>query len=206
MSADARRTVSVVLVVLTGVLLTAAAIVGYARLALVDSDRFADRATATLRDSSVRTLIAEEITDRLVLSNRSELLAARPLIIGATSGIVGGGAFGALFHRAALDVHRSIFDRDQNTITLTLVDVGTVAGGALQQFRPKLAEQLERTGRIPVLRQKVSGVAGELARIGDRIRFLALVLGALTIAAAAAALVVSTDRRRTVAQLGLASI
>ena len=135
--------------VVTGVLLVLTALVGYARLALVDSDGFANRATATLKDPSVRTLVAERVTDDLVLSNRSELLAARPLIISAVSGIAGGDAFAGLFHRAALDVHRAVFDRDQDTITLTLVDVGTVAGAALQEIRPAVAEQLEETGTSP---------------------------------------------------------
>ena len=206
MSPDARRVVSGALVVATGVLLVLTALVGYARLALVDSDGFANRATATLRDSSVRTLVAEEVTDRLVLSNRSELLAARPLIISAVSGIVGGGTFASLFHKAALDVHRAVFDRDQNTITLTLVDVGTVAGEALQAVRPKLAAELQDTGNVPVLKRQVGGVTGDLARLGDRIRALAWLLLGLTVAAAAAALAIAPDRRRAASRLGIAAI
>jgi hypothetical protein len=201
-----RRTASGALVVLTGVLLVLAALVGYARMTVVDSGRFADRATATLRDPGVRTLVAERVTDELVLANRSDLLAARPLIISAVSGLVGGEAFGSLFHRAALDVHRAVFDRDQNTITLTLVDVGTVAGEALREVRPKLAQDLERSGRVQLVTRRVGSVAGDLARLGDRIRVLALLLAGLTVLAAAGALVASTDRRGTVARLGVAAI
>jgi uncharacterized membrane protein HdeD (DUF308 family) len=204
--AGVRRTASDALVVLTGVLLVVAALVGYARMTVVDSGRFADRATATLRDGAVRTLVAERVTDELVLANRSDLLAARPLIISAVSGLVGGEAFGSLFHRGALDVHRAVFDRDQNTVTLTLVDVGTVAGEALREVRPKLARQLEDSGRVQLVSRKVGSVAGDLARLGDRIRMLAVLLAGLTVLAAAAALVASTDRRRTVARLGVASI
>ena len=112
MPAGTRRTVTGVLVVLTGVLLVLTAVVGYARLTLVDSEQFANRATATLEDPSVRGLVAERVTDDIVLRSRSELLAARPLIIGAVSGVVSGGAFTNLFHRAALDVHRAVFQRD----------------------------------------------------------------------------------------------
>jgi hypothetical protein len=196
-SAGARRGVTSGLVVLAGVLLVLATIAGYLRLAIVDSEQFANRATATLKDPSVRDLVAERVTDQVVLRSRSELLAARPLIIGATSGIVGGGAFATLFHRAALDVHRAVFDRDQNTISLTLVDVGTVASEALQSFRPKLAAQVEGASRISVLRERVGGTATDIARIGDRIRFLALLLGGLTLAVAVGALALSHDRRRT---------
>ncbi len=206
MSAGARRRVSTGLVVVTGVLLVLATIAGYLRLAIVDADQFANRATATLKDPSIRNLVAARVTDQLVLRNRSELLAARPLIIGAASGIVGGGAFATLFHRAALDVHRAVFDHDQNTISLTLVDVGTVAGEALQSFRPKLAAQVEGAGRISVLRDRVSGTAGTVARVGDKVRVLALLLIGLTIAAAVSALAVAHDRRRAASQLGVAAI
>ena len=198
--------VALALVVVTGVLLVLTALAGYGRFALIDSEGFANRATATLDDPSVRDLIAERVTDRLVLTNRSELLAARPLIISAVSGIVGGGAFGGLFHKAALDVHRAVFDRDQDTITLTLVDVGTVAGEALEEVRPRLAAQIEEAGRVDVLSERVSGVAGDLARLGHRVRVVAWVLLGLLAAAAGGALAASGDRRRTVSQLGLAAI
>jgi hypothetical protein len=198
--------VSLALVVVTGVLLVLTALAGYTRLALVDSEGFANRATATLDDPSVRDLIAERVTDRLVLSNRSELLTARPLIISAVSGIVGGGAFGGLFHKAALDVHRAVFGRDQNTITLTLVDVGTVAAEALEEVRPQLAAQIEETGRIDVISERVSGVTGDLARLAHEVRVATWLLLGLLVAAAAGALAASGDRRRTVFQLGLAAI
>src|SRR5919198_6637106 len=152
MAPDTRRIVASVLVVLTSVLLTAATLAGYTRRALFDSDQFADRSTATLRDPSVRTLIGDEVTDRVVLRNQADLLAARPIIASAISGIVGGWGFRSLFRRAALDVHRAVFQHDENTVTLTLADVGTVAATALQAVRPKLAADLEDSGRVVVVK------------------------------------------------------
>jgi hypothetical protein len=46
-----RRTAATVLVVLASLLLFGAAIAGYARRALLNSDRFANRATAALGDT-----------------------------------------------------------------------------------------------------------------------------------------------------------
>ena len=92
--ASRRRAVGArVLVVLASVLMVLALVAGYARRAIVDSDQFANRATAALRDGSVRTVIAERVTDEVVLKRQADLLAARPLIESAVSGIVGGGAF-----------------------------------------------------------------------------------------------------------------
>ena len=104
-----------VLVVLAAVLMVLALVAGYARRTIVDSDQFANRATAALRDESVRTVIAERVTDEVVLQRQADLLAARPLIESAVSGIVGGGAFSGLFRTAVRDVHRAVFDRDENT-------------------------------------------------------------------------------------------
>jgi hypothetical protein len=203
MAPEARRVAATALVVATSVLLVAATLTGYARRALFDSDQFADRSTSTLRDSSVRTLIGDEVTDRVVLRNQADLLAARPIIASAISGIVGGGAFRSLFHRAALDVHRAVFKRDQNTITLTLADVGTVAGAALASLRPKLAAEVQDSGRIVIVKRKIGGATGDLARIGRDVRIVAYLLAALTLAAAAAALALSPDRRATALHLGV---
>ena len=57
MGPDARRSLATAAVVLCAVLLAAATLSGYAWRALFDSDQFADRATATLEDPSVRSLV-----------------------------------------------------------------------------------------------------------------------------------------------------
>lgn len=55
-----------------------ALVAGYARSAIFDSDQFANRATAALRDDSVRTVASERITDEVVLRQEGDLVAARP--------------------------------------------------------------------------------------------------------------------------------
>jgi hypothetical protein len=130
------------LVVLAAILLVLATLAGYARHTLVNSDQFATRAADTLKNPSVRNLIAERVTDELVLRRQADLLAARPLIESALSNLVGGSAFRSLFLRGVRDVHRAVFDRDQNTLTLTLADVGSVAAAEVERFRPKLAGEI----------------------------------------------------------------
>ncbi len=151
MGPDARRSLATVLVVFASLLLAAATLTGYARRAFFDPDQFANRASATLHDSSVRTLIGERVTDRVVLRQNADLLAARPLIASAVAGLVGGRAFSSLFHRAALDAHRAIFERDENTVALTVADIGTVAAAAVQAVRPALARDLHDSGRITIV-------------------------------------------------------
>jgi uncharacterized membrane protein HdeD (DUF308 family) len=191
------------LVVLAAVLLVLATLTGYARHTLVNSDQFASRAADTLKDSSVRSLIAGRVTDELVLKQQADLLAARPLIESALSNLVGGSAFRSLFLRGVRDVHRAVFDRDQNTLTLTLADVGAVAAAAVEKFQPKLAAKMRKQGRVTLVKRNVGDTAAHLARLADKVRALAYLLAALTLAAAVVALVVSPDRRATTFQLGM---
>jgi hypothetical protein len=201
-----RRTAPRALVVVSSLLLIAAALAAYGRRVLFDSDQFANRAAATLQDARVRTVIADQVTDRLVLARQSDLLAARPIISSAVAGIVGSDAFGSLFRRSALDVHRAVFARDQDTVTMTLADVGIVAAEALRTVKPKLANQLADSGRVVLVKRRVGAVTGDLARVADGVRILALVLAALALATAAAAIALARDRRRTVSRLGLGAV
>src|SRR4051794_11054257 len=203
-NAGVRRLGATGLVWLTALLLLFATLFGYARRSLFDSNQFAGRASATLRDDSVRTLVAQRVTDQVVLKNEADLIAARPVIEQVVSTIVGGTAFRALFVRAVRDVHAAVFHRDQNTVTLTLADVGTVAAAALQRFNPSLASQVRQSGRVTLVDNHLGDATGRLARLARGVRMVAWVLLGLTAAAAAAALVVSADRRRTVEQLGVA--
>ncbi len=198
-----RRLGATALVGLASLLLLLATLAGYARRTLFDSDQFANRAASTLQADSVKTLVAERVTDQLVLAHQSDLIAVRPLIESAVSSIVSGSPFRTLFVRAVADAHRAVFQHNQNTVVLTLSDVGTVAGAAIQKLRPSLAAQLDRGGRVELVNNDVGQATGGLARLARRVRALAIVLPFLTLLFAAGAIIVSPDRRRTVAHLGL---
>jgi hypothetical protein len=198
-----RRLTARALVVLACVAIVLALVVGYARRAAVDSDQFANRATAALREDSVRSLIAQRITDEVVLKRQENLIAARPIIESVASAVVGSRAFTGLFQSAVRDVHRALFARDRDTVTLTVADVGTVLAAALQAVRPSLARQVESTGRVELVKSDLGTLSADLARLADEVRLLALLLLALSVVLVGGALVASPDRRRTVVELGI---
>jgi hypothetical protein len=200
-SAGAART----LVVLASVAMVLALVAGYARRAVVDSDQFANRATAALRDDNVKMLVADKLTDQVVLKQQSDLLAARPIIQSVASGIVGSRAFTGLFRSAVRDVHRALFDRDEHTITLTVADVGTVLAAALEQVRPSLARQVEATGRVEIVKRDVGDLSARLVRVADTVRLLALLLAVVSVLLVAGAIVISPRRRHTIVELGVAT-
>ena len=202
-SVRTRKRLERVLVVAASVVLVLALVVGYVQRAAVDSDQFANRATDALGDDSVRSLIAAEITDQVVLKNEDDLIAARPIIQSVASAIVGSRAFTGLFRSAVRDVHSAVFDRNEDTVTLTLADAGTVLAVALRKLRPALAEDIESTGRVELLKRDVGTVSADLARAADDVRLLAVLLLLAALLLVAGALVVSRDRRQTIVRLGV---
>ncbi len=189
--------------VLASLAIMLALVAAYARESTVDSDQFANRATDALSDESVRSLVAQKITDEVVLKNQADLLAARPIIESVASEIVGGRAFLGLWRTAVRDVHRALFKRDQNTVTLTVADVGTVLAAALREVRPALAKELQSTERVEVARENIGSLSATLADIAERVQVLAILLILLSLAFVAGALYISPDRRDTVIELGV---
>jgi hypothetical protein len=202
-SGATRRRLAAVLVVLASVAGVLALVAGYTRRAVVDSDQFANRATVALQDESVRTLIAERVTDQVVLKHRSELTAARPIIQSVASTAVGSRAFGGLFRASVRDAHRALFHRDRHTLTLTLTDVGAVLAAGVEIVRPPLARDVRPSGRIELLQRDIGDAGAKAARLADRVRLIAWLLLALTVLLVAGALVAAPDRRRTTVQLGV---
>ena len=188
---------------LASVAIVLALVVAYARHAAVNSDQFANRATVALRDDSVRTLIAQKLTDEVVLKNQADLIAARPIIESVASDVVGGRAFTNLFRKAVRDVHRALFKRDQNTVTLTIADVGAVLAAALEQVRPQLARELRSTERVELVESNIGSLSATLADIAERAQLLAVLLVVLSVVLVAAALLVAPDRRQAVVVFGV---
>jgi hypothetical protein len=192
-----------VLVIVASLVMLLALVAGYARHGLVDSDQFSNRSTAALADENVRTLIAERVTDQVVLARQADLLAARPLIQSVASDVVGSRAFLGLFRKAVRDVHRAVFAHDRNTVTLTVADVGTVLAAALEKVRPGLAKQVQAADRVALLQRDLGQVGTVGADVARTLTILAIVLPLLAFALVACAIVIAPDRRRTVVALGI---
>jgi hypothetical protein len=197
-----RTRLSDALALLAGVVLVLAVGVGYLQRSVGDADRFADRATAALRDDRVRTVVAERVTDGLV-RQEPDLLAARPLIDATVRGLTGSQAFTDLVRSAARDLHRAVVDGDEDTVTLTLTDVGTVVAGGLQAVRPGLAAKLEANRRVAVVDQGLAGASADVGRVLSRVHavLIGLVVGWLALLVAALAL--ARDRRRATVRVGI---
>ena len=126
---------------LAAVALTAGVAATYADRAVFDADGFAQRVNTALRSGPVSEELGERLTDE-VISAEPDLVAVRPLIAGAAQTIVRGAAFRSLARGAARDLHRSVFQRDSATVTLTVADTSVLVTEALGRLRPDLARRV----------------------------------------------------------------
>ena len=77
---------------------------------LFSADDFANRVAASLGDERVSSFVADKITD-VVIAQRPDLTAVRPLLVGTADGLVGSAPFRAVARTALKSAHRAFFSR-----------------------------------------------------------------------------------------------
>jgi hypothetical protein len=175
---------------------------------VLDPDRFGANIAASLSDDRVAEYVAGQLTDAII-SQRPNLLAVRPLLLGSVNSIVRSAPFRAIAARSARTTHRFFFEQAGSRIVLSLPDVGAVVRGALSQASPELAAKIP-----PGLEAKLATGKAEKAitgfirlwQFGDRLLVLSWVLfygGLLIIVGGIAA---AADRQRALALSGIALV
>jgi hypothetical protein len=200
----ARARLSAVLGAIAGLALVLALVAGYVHDVAASPDQFADRATSALTAPPVRSLVAQRVTDDLVIRHAGELLAARPLIQSAVAAAIGGRAFSDLFRTGVRDLHRAAVSGDQNTVTLTVADAGTLAASGLDLVRPSLAKKLRVEDRVQLFRDHVAQAGAVLVRVAARARLTTILLGVIALLASVGSVLLARDRRRAFSGLGVA--
>jgi hypothetical protein len=198
-----RRIASAVLIALASVCLLAALIAGYVRTTVLDSDQFADRATAALAQPSVRDLVARQITDQAVLRANQDLVAVRPLVQTAAGAIVSTGAFQSLFRSAARDLHRTVFTNDRNTATVTVANVGILLSAALKRLDPQIAAQIPASFSARLDSGNTALDALDVADTVDLAERLAWAFGIATAVLFVAGVAIAPGRRRATVHAGI---
>lgn len=150
MSPRRRRFLSRLLAGLGVFALLLGAVAAYAERTIFDPDRFSDRAVSVLDDDAVRNQIAAAVTDA-VINEQPNAIAARPLIEAVAEGLVGSAALQSLLASGIADVHRTVIEGDEDTLAVTLTDVGVLLRGALETAAPEVAKRIPRTLDADVL-------------------------------------------------------
>jgi hypothetical protein len=176
----------------------------YARAAILDAREFSDRATATLEDERVRTVVSDRIVDEVIEQGSAELIQARPLLESAVAAALDTGAFQSIFRRAAQNVHKLLFERERGSIVLDLADAGIVVISALKAIAPKVAKEVPTEVEGALIDLSDRQFATELLEIAAQVRFLGIFLPLLALALLVASVVAAAERRRAVVEAGVA--
>lgn len=174
-----------------------AAVLGTVTRAVFDAGVFSDRAAAALSDTRVAALVADRVTNALLVE-RPDLTPVRPLVLATATGLVSSAALRGAVRAAARRAHDTVFSEGSQRVILSIPDVGVLVRGALQHGSPDLAAKIPEAVQAAVAPASGGWVDAlfDLSRVGRRLRFApeaALVLGAILLAAGVC---LAADRRR----------
>jgi len=129
---------------LCGVVCIASLVLGtiytYTARTLFNADVFASRVADGLADPAMANLVAEKLSDEII-SVRQDLIAYRPIMVGALERVVSSTAFRAVIRRAVKQAHTTILSKKGENIALSVGDLTVVARDALAMY-PQIADKI----------------------------------------------------------------
>ena len=140
MSPGTRRTASIALTVIGGVLALVGGAALYAREEVFDADSFADHAVETLEEREVREALAEPIVGQAIDSGPDQLINAEPLLRTAVEGALESNQFKGVLRKGARKAHKGIFEKEGeklcliNTRVLMMRDGRVIFSGSNEQL------------------------------------------------------------------------
>jgi hypothetical protein len=197
------RFASFVCIALAALMFPLAVVAGYTHLALLDSERFADKATAALAEPAVGELVERKVADRIVATYAGGRAAARAPVEEATARVIRDPAFLRSFRAGVVDAHRALVAGDEDTVTLVLEGTGPVIATELRPLSPALADRVQALDRELTLGDDLDERATAGIRFARRARDLTLALLAAGLLLAVIGIALAPRRRRAAAWFGI---
>ena len=104
------------------------------------TDVFASRVADGLAQRELANLVAGEIADE-VIGFRKDLIAYRPILVGALERVVASEPFRAVARRAVRQAHQTVLSETGENLVLTAADLKVVVNDALAMY-PQIADKL----------------------------------------------------------------
>jgi hypothetical protein len=199
-----RGRISLLLVVVATLFALAGGVCLYAREEILDSSAFADRAVVALRHPGVNSVVARELAVQVIEPSVPDVVAARPVIESAIKALVSSSAFRPVIHLAAENGHRLLFERAGGNAVFDIADAGAVVSSALRTLAPNIAKRIPAHSETILLTLRRRSFAAGTLRFADAVRVLGIVLPLVAIAMFAGAIMLASDRRRTITAAGAA--
>ena len=203
-----RNIVSTMATVIGALLLVAGAILAHASRTVFDGEVFAERAAASLQDARVADFLADRITSGVV-QQKPDLIAFRPVILGAARDIVSSRPFQGLVRVSARKAHQALMSRGMQALALSVPDVDVILRNALASANPALAEKIPARVTTalnnPNRKRPVAAALTALPTL-RRVGQLAPVLLATSMALLLLGLLVDPHRQRGLMRVGIAVV
>ena len=199
-----RRTASIALLVLAGVLLPLSILANWAWGTVFDSQTFSQRAVAPLDSESVRNELAKRLTEQLVLAGNQQANSFRPGVEVALEAAIDTDTFRSIFRSAVERTHESILAGGGGSEGLNLADSFAILTSGLAPAD----DQTEVQGKDG-LNNSLTDITEQFDELGiweldDTIETLAIVFFVGSILAGTGGILVARDRRRAARGLGVA--
>lgn len=205
---DLRSRAWLLLLTLGAVLMFVCGLLVVASCNILDSNRFAANLSAALGDERVAWYVAGHVTDAIIV-HKPNLVSVRPLLLSSVRAIVGSEPFRATVRTSARSAHQFFFQEAGSRLVLSLPDIGIVVRSALEQASPELAAKIPpaiegtlATGRAE---QAISTFL-RLWKLGERLLIVAWIGWYAGLVLIILAIALAPDRRRGLAEAGIALI
>ncbi|MGB2850692.1 MAG: hypothetical protein WBC01_03400, partial [Solirubrobacterales bacterium] len=155
-----------------------AAVAAYAEQTLFDSEKFSNRAVSVLDDEAVQSQLANAITDAAI-EQAPNAIAARPLIQSVAGLLVRSPALQSLLAAGVGDVHKAVIEGNEDTLVVTLANVGVLIRQGLQAAAPKLADEISRQLDVTIVSEgdgEGEGLVIDAAQLGNDLQILSWVV------------------------------
>ncbi len=176
---------------------------GWVHTQIADDRAFANRTVDALAQPEVRQVVAAAVADELAV-RVPRALEFRPVIEIAVEGVVASPAFRGVFVAAVRDLHRTILDGSDETVTLRLVDLVLVVKTQLAVLNPELADLIPDDLTDSLVQISADSLPGGSLRSLDAASRAAPVLPIVVLGLLGALVLTGGYTRRTLATGGVA--
>src|SRR3954454_13593389 len=204
MSPRWRRYASVAMLATGLVALLGATLTLYVKDRVLDSDKFADSAVATLDDPDVDRGVSSAITDRVVDRIDPDLVTFKPLIESVVGSLLDTDALRSTLRKGARAAHAAVFDRNADGAALRLGDVGALVREGVGRIDPRLAKEIPRSLDASVLDFSNQPVFVDASQAADKVDRWAGILPGAAILLLGGSILVAPGRRRAAIRAGVA--
>jgi hypothetical protein len=197
-----RASLSILLLITGLVVLTIGTLCLFVKRNILDPDRLAAHAVATLNENEIKDFVAQK-TANAAIAQAPDLADSREEIQNATKAVTGSDAFETVVTKAIVTANHALLDNGNDDTIMQLQNLGSVVRNQLAESNPELAARIpdDLDAQIADLGRS-HGLTNVLQAI-EKIKFLGLILPPIALALLIASIFAGADRMAALMRLGI---